>query len=115
MSDDEREALPIQDYDHLPTGSLATRIRSLDAAGIESLLDYEGRHGNRAPVITVLSQRLAALRSGATPSPGDPDAGARPEVDAGVGRESAVTPVTSGPPINPPSHGDPTNPAQPRR
>lgn len=36
-----------------------------------------------------------------------------PEI--GEGHEgAALTPQTSGPPINPPSHGDPTNPAQPR-
>ena len=29
-------------------------------------------------------------------------------------RLPAVQPATSGPVINPPSHGDPTNPAQPR-
>ena len=33
--------LPLNDYDHLPAGSLISRIRTLDAAGLQTLLDYE--------------------------------------------------------------------------
>jgi hypothetical protein len=59
----ERDDLPLPDYDHLPLGSLTTRIRSLDVGDLQTLVQYE---------------------------------------------------ATSGPPVNPPSQGDPTNPAQPR-
>ena len=68
MNDTDRDTLPIPDYDHLPVGSLGTRIRSLDQSGVEKLLVYESRHGDRAPVMNVLRQRLKALQGGATPS-----------------------------------------------
>jgi hypothetical protein len=73
------DTLPIPDYDHLPIGSLTHRIRTLDADGVDALLRHERAHGDRAPVVEVLANRLDALRSGATtPSGGDP-AGAQPE------------------------------------
>ena len=106
-----RDELPIPDYDHVPLGSLATRIRALDSDGLSSLLAYEREHGNRLPVLQVLENRLQALEDGAEPAgtiPAD-----MPEVTQGSAG-SMVTPATSGPPINPPSQGDPTNPAQPR-
>jgi hypothetical protein len=109
----EHDQLPLPDYDHLPLGSLASRIRSLDQAGVENLLEYERAHGNRAPVVTVLGNRLAALRSGAQPSDGDPSEVA-PEAPPPPAGGSKVSESTSGPPMNPPSHGDPTNPTQPR-
>ena len=37
----DRTALPIPDYDQLPEGSLAHRIRSLPAPDLQRLLDYE--------------------------------------------------------------------------
>jgi hypothetical protein len=75
----ERDSLPIPDYDHLPAGSLAGRIRTLDADGLETLLAYERAHGDRLPVTELLTRRLEALRSGdAEPSGGDP-AAAQPE------------------------------------
>jgi hypothetical protein len=109
------DELPLPDYDHLPLGSLGARIASLDADGVATLLAYERAHGDRLPVVTVLEQRLAALRSGeAGPTGGDPMA-ETPEVQHAPQAGSPVSPQTEGPPINPPSHGDPTNPAQPRR
>ena len=105
--------LPLSDYDHLPTGSLISRIRTLDAAGLETVLEYERAHANRLQVVTVMENRLAALRDGAQPSGGDPAAPASDDPShAATG--SRVTEATSGPPVNPPSQGDPTNPAQPR-
>lgn len=112
MSD--REKLPIPDYDHLPLGSLESRIRTLDQSGVEALLVHESRHGDRAPVMNLLRQRLRRLHDGAKPSGGSGGAGSMPETAAAPTRESKVSPQTSGPPVNPPSHGDPTNPAQPR-
>ena len=105
--------LPLPDYDHLSLPSLTQRIRSLDASGVQALLDYEQSHGNRLPVVLVLQQRLASLDDGAEPSAGSPTS-ERPEVVSSSGGGSKISPATSGPPINPPSHGDPTNPAQPR-
>jgi hypothetical protein len=109
----EHDTLPLPDYDHLSLGALTSRVRTLDTAGVQTLLEYERAHGDRAPVVTVLESRLQSLRDGAQPSGGDPSAtGADDPTHAAAG--SKVSEATSGPPINPPSHGDPTNPAQPR-
>jgi len=109
----ERDDLPLQDYDHLPVGSLISRIRSLDVGGLQTLLEYEQGHANRVQVVSAMQSRLSGLREGARPSGGDPTAvGADAPQPAAGG--SPVSEATSGPPVNPPSHGDPTNPAQPR-
>lgn len=105
------EDLPLPDYDHLPLGTLPTRINGLDESGVAQLLEYERAHGDRLPVVQVLENRLDALRNGAEPSgPENPDTPERTSNRHG----SPVSPETTGPPVNPPSHGDPTNPAQPR-
>ena len=112
MSDRE---LPLPDYDNLPTGSIESRIRTLDAAGVQQLLDHERQHADRLQVVMLLQHRLDSLRGGdAQPSGGAPDAPA-PEAAPGEPGGSAVSPATQGPATNPPSQGDPTNPAQPRR
>ena len=107
------DQLPLPDYDHIPLGSLESRIRSLDAAGVNVLLTYEKAHGDRLPVVNVLERRLQALRSGARPTGGDPLADT-PEVQHAPPPGSPASPQTQGPPVNPPSQGVPTNPAQPR-
>ena len=109
----EHDMLPLPDYDHLALGSLTSRIRSLDVAGVETLLGYEKAHGNRLPVVTVLENRLTSLHEGAESSGGDPAAAAADDPGQTAGG-SKVSEATSGPPVNPPSHGDPTNPTQPR-
>jgi hypothetical protein len=113
MSDTQRDDLPIPDYDHLPVGSLASQIRSLDLTALQRLLTYEEEHGDRLPVVTVLRQRMQALEEGAEPTAGSA-VGGMPDSASGATRESKASPQTQGPPVNPPSHGDPTNPAQPR-
>ena len=107
------DELPLPDYDHLPLGSLESRIRSLDADQLAALLSYEESHGNRLPVVEVLRHRLEAVRGGAPTSDGSPLA-ETPEIQHAPQAGSPVTPQTEGPAMNPPSHGDPTNPAQPR-
>jgi hypothetical protein len=107
------DELPLPDYDHLPVGSLQGRIRSLDADGVSALLAYEQAHGDRLPVVQVLEARLSQLRDGAEPTSGSPLA-ATPEVQHAPPPASNASPQTEGPAINPPSQGDPTNPAQPR-
>jgi hypothetical protein len=106
----EKNNLPLPDYDHIPLGTLPSRIHGLDEAGVGQLLDFERGHGNRLPVVQVLEQRLEALRGGAEPS------GAvqqdTPEVSSGRGG-SPVDPSTSGPNPVPPFHGNPTHPSQP--
>ena len=109
----ERDDLPLPDYDHLPVGSLISRIRTLDTGGLQTLLEYEQGHANRIQVVSAMQNRLNGLKEGAQPSGGDPAAvGADAPPPAAGG--SPVSEATSGPPMNPPSHGDPTNPAQPR-
>jgi hypothetical protein len=96
-----RNDLPIPDYDHLPVGSLAHRIRALDDAGLQRVLDYERSHADRVAVVELLTRRLDDVRSGAAePSSGDP-AGAQPEhappADAGSPGNEAATPVNNQP------------------
>jgi hypothetical protein len=109
----ERDDLPLPDYDHLPVGSLVSRVRTLDAGDLQTVLSYEKAHANRVQVIQALTHRLNDVKAGAQPSGGAPDA-AHPEAAPAPEGGSAVSEATSGPPVNPPSHGDPTNPAQPR-
>jgi hypothetical protein len=107
----DRDTLPLEDYDHLPVGSLISRIRTLDSAGLQTLLDYEKGHANRIQVVSAMQNRLSGLRDGAQPSGGDPaatGADAPPPTEGG----SKASEATSGPPVNPPSQGDPTNPAR---
>jgi hypothetical protein len=107
--------LPLPDYDSLPTGAIESRARTLDAAGVRALLDYEKEHADRVQVVLVLQHRLDSLERGdSQPSGGDPAALA-PEAGGAPTHTEPASPQTEGPPINPPSQGDPTNPAQPRR
>ena len=100
-----RTDLPIPDYDHLPRGALAHRIRSLSADGLRRLLDYEQEHGNRLPVVQLLEQRLHALESGqAMPSPGDPRA-EQPEHAPAPDGTSPGNPATSPANNQPLRHG----------
>ncbi len=105
--------LPIKDYDHLQVGGLTSRIRSLGAEDLQTLISYERSHGNRFQVVTIMENRLSSLKAGARPSGGDP-AAAGADAPAPAAGESKVSEATSGPATNPPSHRDPTNPAQPR-
>jgi hypothetical protein len=105
--------LPIPDFDHLPLGDVSSRIRSLTIDQLNTLVDFELTHAARVPILQVLGTRRQELAAGARPTDGDPqawDPQRPPAPDGG----STVQPATSGPKINPPSQGDPTNPAQPR-
>src|SRR5687768_16155536 len=68
-----REELPLPDYDHIPLGTLGSRISSLDEQGLQALLGYEQGHGNRLPVVQVLEARIDALKNGAQPSGSIPE------------------------------------------
>ncbi|ADX74242.1 hypothetical protein FJ661_04150 [Pseudarthrobacter phenanthrenivorans] len=103
--------LPLPDYDHLPVGTLPSRISGLEEADVAQLITYEKAHGNRLPILQILEKRLHDLQGGAVPS--GPQAPSTPEVN--TGRPAAQQPASvPGPPVNPPSQGVPTNPAQPR-
>ena len=105
--------LPLKDYDHLPVGSLTSRIRTLDAEDLTTLLDYEKAHGNRFQVVRVMESRLTSLKNGAQPSGGNPAATGADTPPPPHGGSKAAE-ATAGPPVNPPAHGDLTNPSQPR-
>lgn len=95
-----RDDLPLPDYDHLPVGTLAQRVRALDAPALEKVLAYERAHGDRMPVVTVLEQRLAELRAGAEPSGGDPAAPAPQQAPPPEGASKA-SPATAAEPDRP--------------
>ena len=108
---DDRSQLPVPDYDHLPVATLQDRVRSLDAGGLSTLISYEEEHGARVPVLTVLRARADQLAAGAQPSSGNP---AAPQPEHAPDPTGPLLGESGAPPVNPPSHGDPTNPAQPR-
>jgi hypothetical protein len=103
--------LPLPDYDHLPVGTLPSRISGLEEAEVAQLITYEKAHGNRLPILQILEKRLHDLQGGAVPR--GPRQPSTPEVNTGP-PDTAQSTSVPGPPINPPSQGDPTNPAQPR-
>ncbi|MFG2132833.1 hypothetical protein ACGFNV_34250 [Streptomyces sp. NPDC048751] len=112
MADSGRGALPLPDYDHLPIGSLESRVRSLTAGEVEELIAYEHQHADRRPVTTVLASRLEQLHAGAEPTSGDPGA-LRPEQSRGR-TGSPVSPATSSQPFSPPPHGTPDQRGRPK-
>jgi hypothetical protein len=112
MADSGRTTLPLPDYDHLPIGSLESRVRSLNAAEIEELLAYERTHADRLPVTELLTARLEQLEAGAEPTAGDPGA-LRPE-QGGRSGGSPVSPATSPQPFSPPPHGTPDQRGKPK-
>jgi hypothetical protein len=57
------DALPLPDYDGMQIGGLLSRIRTLDAAGVQTLLDYERTHAHRLPVLRALGHRLTSLKA----------------------------------------------------
>ena len=53
--------LPVPGYDELSVASLRARLRTLDAAQVRELLDYERAHASRANVVTMFERRIAKL------------------------------------------------------
>lgn len=106
-----RHEPPLPDYDNLAAGSIESRSHALDPDGVRQLLDHERQHANRPQIVMMLEHRLASLEDGTAQPSGGEAAAPAPETAAG---EPATAAVTEGPPVNPPSQGVPTNPAQPR-
>ena len=75
----ERDDLPLPDYNQLQVGSLTSRIRTLGADDLQTLISYERSHAKRVQVMAVMENRLTSLKAGA-----NPPAGTRPR-DARVG------------------------------
>ena len=57
-------AAPIPGYDDLSVASLRARLRGLDAAGVQALLDYEKANARRDDVITMFERRLSKIENG---------------------------------------------------
>lgn len=112
MSDaPEHKDLPLPDYDHLPVGTLPTRISGLTQQDLSVLVAYEKAHGNRLPVLQILEKRLQDVKDGAVPS--GPQVPSTPE--RGSGQPGTPQPASvPGPPVNPPVQGVPGNPTQQR-
>lgn len=106
----DRDGVALPDYDGLSVETLRHRIRSLTEVELSRLLDYERAHADRTAVKALLAARLAELDSGAEPSSAvrKPPGPAEPPAT-----RSAVGPQTAGPPVNPPPHGEPAQPARP--
>ena len=68
--------LPLPDYDHIPAGTLPSRISGLEEGDVAQLITYEKAHGNRLPILTILEKRLHDLRG--APCPADRRLPARP-------------------------------------
>jgi hypothetical protein len=51
-------------YDQLSVASLRARLRVLDVAQVQTLLDYEKAHQSRADVVTMFERRIAKLEQG---------------------------------------------------
>jgi len=59
-------AAPIPGYDDLSVASLRARLRGLDAAGVQAMLDYEKANARRVDVITMFERRLSKIENGAS-------------------------------------------------
>jgi hypothetical protein len=57
-------ALPVAGYDQLSVASLRARLRVLDVAQVQTLLDYEKAHQSRADVVTMFERRITKLEQG---------------------------------------------------
>jgi hypothetical protein len=55
------QTAPIPGYDNLSVASLRARLRGLDAAGVQALLDYEKANARRDDVITMFERRLSKI------------------------------------------------------
>ncbi|MFL6141257.1 MAG: hypothetical protein ACJ72N_05195 [Labedaea sp.] len=96
------DKLPLPDYDQLPIGSVQHRIRSLDDTQLRALIEHERQHGNRTPILEILTARLDQLANGAQPSGGEQRQA--PEVTSTAGG-SPVDPVHSPDDNTPLRHG----------
>jgi hypothetical protein len=57
-------ALPVPGYDQATIASVRARLRSLDAAQVATLRDYERAHAARADFLRMFENRIAKLRDG---------------------------------------------------
>lgn len=111
----EHDELPLPDYDHMTLGSLRGRLRALSIDQLVQIRTYEKAHADRLPIVTMLDNRIAKLSTDASAAPSGPVSTRPAAGQVPSGPASTISPATTtAPPVNPPSQGDPTNPAQPR-
>ncbi len=112
----DHDALPLPDYDHMTLGSLRGRLRALSVEQLLQIRTYEKAHADRLPVVTMLDNRIAKLATDAGAAPSGPvSTEPAPEQRVTASAPATISPATTNaPPVNPPSQGVPTNPAQPR-
>ncbi|MDQ1685809.1 MAG: hypothetical protein QOC82_2546 [Frankiaceae bacterium] len=58
---DNRNELPITDFDNITLGSLRARLRNLSLEQLVTLREWEQAHAHRLPVLTALDNRIAKL------------------------------------------------------
>jgi hypothetical protein len=63
----DNDDLPLPNFDHLTVPQLRGRLRTLSVPELVQLRDYETAHGKRAPVLTLLDNRIAKLTESDTP------------------------------------------------
>ena len=68
MPSSQKGELPIPDFDSAGLGALAPRLRGLDRAQVELLLEHERAHAARPAYVQHLEHRLSELEEGATES-----------------------------------------------
>jgi hypothetical protein len=56
--------LPLPNYDELSVASLRARLRTLTAAQVTALAEYERSHAARPEVVTMFERRIAKLEAG---------------------------------------------------
>jgi hypothetical protein len=96
------DPLALPDYDQLTLGSIEHRIRSLDLAQVQDLLEHERATAHRPHAVAVLTARISQLEAGAQPSGGDPRNA--PPVEGTAG-DSAASPSHSPDDHTPLRHG----------
>jgi hypothetical protein len=57
------ESLPVPDYDDATLASVRARLRTLNAAQVSQLRDYEQEHKARADFLKMFDNRIAKLTS----------------------------------------------------
>lgn len=61
--------LPLAGYDGLSLAQVRSRLSKLDVVEVAQLRDYERAHADRAPIVTMLENRLAKVAAQPAPSP----------------------------------------------
>jgi hypothetical protein len=71
----DRDELPIPDFDNVTLGSLRARLRSLSLEQLATLREWEQAHAHRLPVMTLLDNRITKLAADGPAYPADPQHG----------------------------------------